>query len=369
MKKREKKETLHKFTTSYHFLPDATRGAVRGLTRSQLADTGTHDLVVNTLHLLISPGHQKIAQLGGMHKFMNWNGYLLSDSGGFQVFSLIHLGKWVGEVDDNGAKFKSPKDGTVHILTPEISIDIQMALGTDIMVVLDDCRKGVTTREEAEVSVENTIKWAKRCKEHFMNNYSDEEREGKLLTAVVQGANFSDLREKCAKELMEIGFDGYNFGGYLLDNQGKLVKEQLKLVAEITPNDKIKYAMGVGKPEDIIECAKLGYKLFDTVLPTRNARHGTLYTSDPKLKVLKIGNANFSEDNTAVDPSCDCELCKYQSRAYLHHLLKNHEMTGMTLATIHNLTYYSKLMRYLNCERFSIEKPNEEIFEDLSTFK
>lgn len=336
------------FGKEFVFLPDATKAAVKGLTNIQLLATGTHSIVVNTLHLLISIGEERIRDLGGVHEFMNWDGTVLSDSGGFQVFSLIHTGKWKGKISEDGAVFRSPIDGSEYVLTPEKSIDMQMSLGSDVLVVLDDCRKAVTTRKEAERSVDLTIRWAERAKNHFIKKYSSVERENKLLSAVVQGANFYDLRYKCANHLVEMGFDGYNFGGYLLDDNGDLVVDQLQVVADNTPEDKFRYGMGVGKPEDIIECAKCGYKVFDTVIPTRNARHGTLYSSDLPDTVLRIGNSEYSTDLKKIDSNCDCELCKNHSRAYLHHLLKQKEMTGMTLATIHNLRYYQRLIEKLN---------------------
>ncbi len=339
---------IRNFGKTVEFLPDATKGAIRGLTGEQLRDTGTKSIVVNTLHLLISLGEEKIRNLGGIHSLINWDGIILSDSGGFQVFSLIHLGRWKGKINENGATFKSPIDGTEYILTPEKSIDFQMALNTDVLVVLDDCQKAVTTREEAEKSIGLTTHWAERAKSHFLSKYSSSERKGKYLIAVVQGANFSDLREKSAKELVSMDFDGYNFGGYVLDDDSKLVVDQLKNVIDNTPDDKFRYAMGVGKPEDIFVCSKLGYTIFDTVLPTRNARHGTLYSSDGENGVLRIGNSVNSMDLNPVDSKCNCELCKNHSRAYLHHLLKQKELTGMSLATIHNLTFYQKLVNFIN---------------------
>lgn len=342
---------LKNFGKTVTFLPDATRGAVRSLTTQQLKDTKTENLVTNTLHLLIYPGPDRIAELGGVHKFMNWDGVMLSDSGGFQVFSLLHTGKWKGEVHDNGAIFKSPRDGTKYELTPESSIDIQMKLDTDILVVLDDCRKASVTREEAEVSVERTLRWAQRSKDQFEKVYGGTKKTGKILTAVVQGGSFLDLREHCAKELTKMNFDGYNFGGYVLNDVGELVKEELKVVYDNTPMDKFNYAMGVGKPEDIFEGAKIGYTVFDTVLPTRNARHGTLYTVYGEVK---ISNAQYANDQSPIDPSCDCEACAKHSRAYVHHMLKIGEATGMTLATIHNLRFYQRLTDVLNENDLSI---------------
>jgi len=341
---------LKDFGKNHIFLPDATRGAVRYLTTKQIRDTGTEGIVVNTLHLLINPGADRIKELGGIHSFMNWNGYVLSDSGGFQVFSLIHSGKWKGKIHKDGAIFKSPRDGTTYELTPEIAIDIQMKIDSDILVVLDDCRKTDLTREEAEESVDRTIKWAKRCRDHFDKEYGGSKKTGKLLTAVVQGANYPDLRAKCAKELVDIGFDGYNFGGFVVNDDGELVLDEMQAVIDNTPDNKFRYAMGVGKPEDIRRAAKIGYTVFDTVLVTRNARHGTLYSSDVKDEILRIGNSKYSNDLKPIDSNCDCEVCKNHSRAYVHHMLKVNEATGKTLATIHNLRYYQRLIDSLSLE-------------------
>lgn len=340
-------KSIAEYTNQYMFLPDATRGAVRFLTTKQLQSTGIEGLVTNTLHLLINYGDKHIAELGGIKKIMNWDGMVLTDSGGFQVFSLIHSGKWKGNVHDDGVVFNSPKDGERYELTPESSIDIQMNIGSDVLVCLDDCRKTDLTREDAEESVRRTIKWAQRCKEHFECIYGGTKKIGKLLTCVVQGANYPDLREYCAKELTKLDFDGYNFGGFVVDEKGDLVLEEMKIVAENTPKDKIKYAMGVGKPEDIRKAAAVGYKWFDTVLVTRNARHGTLYSSDIEDEVLRITKSIYSNDQRPIDSNCDCEVCQNHSRAYIHHLLKIGEATGMTLASIHNLRYYQRLIQGL----------------------
>lgn len=341
---------LKDFGKKYVFMPDATRGAVRFLTTEQLKETGTEAIVTNTLHLLMTPGSKRIEELGGIKKFMNWDGIVLTDSGGFQVFSLIHTGKWKGKVHENGATFKSPLTGDVYELTPETSIDTQMQIGSDILVTLDDCRDTGLTREEAELSVDRTVKWAKRCKDHFENVYGGTKATGKLLSCVVQGANYPDLRKKCAEELTEIGFDGYNFGGFVVDSDGELVLDEMAAVIENTPKDKFKYAMGVGKPEDIRRAAKIGYTVFDTVLVTRNARHGTLYSSDMDDEVLRITNSEYSIDQRPIDSQCDCYTCKNHSRAYVYQMLKVGEATGMTLATIHNLRYYQRLIERMNKE-------------------
>lgn len=339
---------LKDFGKKHIFMPDATRGAVRFLTTDQLKNTGTEALVTNTLHLMISPGAEKIKELGGIKKLMNWDGIVLTDSGGFQVFSLIHSKKWEGKVDENGATFKSPREGNIYTLTPESSIDIQMSIGSDILVTLDDCRKTDLTESEARESVERTVAWAKRCKDHFENEYGGTKETGKLLSCVVQGANYPELRKECAKALVDIGFDGYNFGGFVVDEDGELVLDEMRAVIENTPEDKFKYAMGVGKPEDIRRAAEIGYKVFDTVLVTRNARHGTLYSSDIEDEILRIGNAEYSSDQRPIDSNCDCYTCKNHTRAYVHHMLKAGEATGMTLATIHNLRYYQNLIQGLS---------------------
>ena len=329
----------------YFFMPDATRGAVRYLTTKQLEETGTEAIVTNTLHLLIHPGPDIIHELGGIKKMMGWNGIVFTDSGGFQLFSLLHSKKWEGKVHENGAIFKSPKEGNTYELTPETSIDIQMKIGSDVLVTLDDCRDTNLSRKEAEKSVERTINWALRCKKHFENEFGGSKKTNKRLTCVVQGANYPDLRAFCAKELVKIGFDGYNFGGYVVDSDGQLVVDEMAAVIENIPKDTIKYAMGVGKPEDILKAAKIGFNLFDTVLVTRNARHGTIYTSEG---VLRIKNSEMGLDTKPLDPECNCECCKNYTRAYLHHMLKNGEATALTLLTIHNLTFYQNLIKKLN---------------------
>lgn len=346
-----KKELIENLNNQITFLPDATQGAVRSITTKQLNQTGTKGIVVNTLHLLISPGPVRIQKLGGIHKFMSWDGLVLSDSGGFQVFSLLHTKKWKGKITENGAIFKSPRDGDTHTLTPESVIDIQMKIGADIMVVLDDCRHAAITREEAELSVSNTIKWAERSKRYYEEKYGGSESTGKLLTAVVQGANFRDLREKCAEELMRIGFDGYNFGGYVINPNGNLVVDELKWVYDILPKDHFRYAMGVGKPKDIFEAAQIGYNLFDTVLVTRNARHGSVYSTDlidESDGLLRLKNSKYGLDKFPIDSSCDCEACLNHSRAYIHQMIKVGMVTGITLATIHNLHFYQKFIEVLN---------------------
>jgi queuine tRNA-ribosyltransferase len=335
---------LKDFGKDLIFLPDATKGAVKFLTTQQLKSTDTKGIVVNTLHLLMNLGVEKMEELGGIKKIMNWDGYVLSDSGGFQVYSLIHSKKWKGSIDENGVTFISPKDGSKHILTPESAIDIQLAIGSDILVCLDDCRFSEISKKEAELSVRRTLQWAERCKKHFEGKNL---KSKKLLSCVVQGAGFLDLREMCAKELAKMGFDGYNFGGYVVNKEGELVIDEMEKVMENIPEDKFKYMMGVGKPNDIVKCAEIGYTVFDTVLVTRNARHGSLYSFDEKEEngyLMRICNAKYAKDESPIDSTCDCETCKNHSRAYISYLLKIKEPTGYTLATIHNLRFYQRLI-------------------------
>lgn len=338
---------LNSFGKKPIFLPDATRGAIKFLTTQQLKSTGTEGIVVNTLHLLMNLGVEKLQELGGVKKIMGWDGYVLSDSGGFQVYSLIHSKKWKGSIDEDGVTFISPKDGSKHKLTPESVIDIQLAIGSDVLVCLDDCRFSEISKNQAKLSVKRTLDWAVRCKNYFEKRKKELGFE-KKLSCVVQGAGYLDLREECAKELANIGFDGYNFGGYVVDEKGNLVLDEMQKVIENIPQDKFKYVMGVGKPNDIIKCSELGYTVFDTVLVTRNARHGSLYSFDIEKEedfLLRISNSKYSTDQGPIDSTCDCDTCKNYSRAYVHYLLKIKEPTGYTLATIHNLRFYQRLLK------------------------
>ncbi|MBN2100852.1 tRNA guanosine(34) transglycosylase Tgt [Candidatus Dojkabacteria bacterium] len=320
------------------FMPDATLGTVRSLTTDQIRETKTEMLVVNTFHLFVSHGVEKMRALGGIKNLMNWEGKILSDSGGYQVYSLIHRKKNMGKVTQYGAYFTSPHDGKKYLLTPENSIDMQMALDSDALVVLDDCRSSEISEKEAEESVRMTTIWAKRAKDHYEKHYSNSKKK---ILAVIHGGNYQKLREKSFRELNSMDFDGYCFGGWPIDEKGRLVKEILTFTCSLMPSDKPKYAMGIGTPEDIKKCLNIGYNVFDCVLPTRNARHGLLYVGKDKIRITKD---IYKMDTDPVDSECDCYTCSNYSRAYLHHLFKYKEITGKTLATIHNLRYYSRLM-------------------------
>lgn len=322
-------------------MPDATLGSVRSLTTKQLKETGTKMVVVNTYHLLLSHGPELMKKLGGIKEIMNWDGRVLTDSGGFQVYSLIHQNKNMGKLTQYGVYFRNPDTGEKIDLTPEKSIQMQFAIDSDVMIVLDDCRHSDVSRMEAEQSVKYTLGWAERSKKEFdkLNQNGT-----KKIFAVVQGASFKDLREQCAKSLIEMNFDGYCYGGWPVDSEGNFEDDMLGYVADLLPDDKPKYAMGVGKPEDIRKSIELGYNFFDCVIPTRNARHGLLYTSEGELRISKI---EYKDSLESIDHECDCYTCKNFSRAYIHHLFRSNEITGLTLATIHNLRFYNKLMKQL----------------------
>lgn len=329
------------------FMPDATRATIKTVTSDQIEKAGVRMIVSNTFHLMLRPGADTIRKLGGLHKFMNWDGPILTDSGGFQVFSLIHK-SGLGKITDEGALFKSPIDGTEHLLTPEVSVDVQLALDSDILVALDEPIPTDAPKALNEESVRRTTEWGRRAKEHFLKQ-PEKVRKGKKIFAVVQGALDKKMRKRSMDELGEIGFDGYDYGGWPLDEEANRLDDILAYTAEIMDNSKPKYAMGVGMPEDIVECFKMGYDMFDCVIPTRNARHGSLFVTEgnygeakPGYEILRMNNSEFIEDSKAVDANCDCGLCSNYSRGYLPHLFRVQEPLGSTLATIHNLHFYEK---------------------------
>jgi queuine tRNA-ribosyltransferase len=337
------------------FMPDATRATVKSITSSQIKDAGVRMIVANTFHLMLRPGAATIKKLGGLHKFMNYDGPILTDSGGFQVFSLIHKSK-LGSISDDGALFKSPLDGTEHLMTPEISIDVQLALDSDILVALDEPVATDATKKLNEESVRRTTEWGRRAKEHFLKQ-PEEVRKGKKIFAVVQGAMDKKMRKRSMEELGEIGFDGYDYGGWPLDMEANRLDDILAYTAEIMDKDKPKYAMGVGMPEDITACFKMGYNMFDCVIPTRNARHGFLFVTTDNggeekegYEILRINNSKFIEDAGPIDKNCECYACKNYSRGYLSHLFRVSEPLAGTLATIHNLYFYEEWTNALSLD-------------------
>jgi queuine tRNA-ribosyltransferase len=349
--------TLHGDIATPAFLPDATYGAVKMLSFRDIKNVGINQILSTTLHLHINPGDKYIKRMGGMHKFFGWDRPILTDSGGWQVFSLIHQsGK--GKVSEKGAEFIMPGNGEKHLLTPEESINIQANLKSDIFVVLDDPIIGSATKKDNRYSVDITVNWAKRAKEEFYKRYQLDDKKFEnvkkhkrpLLFCVVQGGNYKELRKECAERLIEIGFDGFGYGGILLKDDVVTTRDMLKYFAELIPPYKIRYGMGVGRPEDVEFCLKDGYDLFDCVVPTRNGRHGQCYTS---FGSINLKSSKYKYDNQPIDKLCDCEACNlrkqpYSSRAYLHNLFRVKEVSAMRLCSIHNLKYYAKMMDLSN---------------------
>ncbi|OGG87630.1 hypothetical protein A3B87_00750 [Candidatus Kuenenbacteria bacterium RIFCSPHIGHO2_02_FULL_39_13] len=350
------------------FMPDATQGAVKLIESEKIKTIGVPAMVVNTLHLYLQPGLKIIQKAGGIHQFMNWQGPLLSDSGGYQVFSLIYKTKGrAGKVYEDKVVFRSPIDGSRHELTPEKSIQIQFALGTDMMVCLDDVRPNDTDRREAEASVERTIKWARRCKREFEKQVRSHKPKVKsyhppLLFGVVQGGIFPDLRRECAKELVKIGFDGLGYGARPIDENGKFLEEVLTATTAAIPENYLRFALGVGTPEDVIRFARLGWDMFDCVIPTREGRHGRLYQSQKSkipaspagrksqnfgkdfYRILNITNAKFAMDFSPINADSKLPELREHSKAYLHHLFKVSEPLGQRLASLNNLEFYNNLI-------------------------
>jgi len=339
------------------YMPDATRGFIKLTDNSEIIQTGTEALVVNTFHLYLQPGLKIIAKAGGLHKFMNWSGPLLSDSGGFQVFSLIHKNPKMGTIEDDKVIFKSPLDGSRHELTPEKSIQIQFILGVDMMVCLDDCPPNEFSRQNLETAVARTINWAKRAKIEYLKQIKKRKLSGAnrpLLFAVIQGGAEIDLREYCTKELVKIGFDGYGFGARPIDARGNFLEEVLQKTANFIPKDALRFALGIGTPEDIIRCAKMGWDMFDCVIPTREGRHGKLFFFDRvngntninlNHSSININNSRFASDFTAINKNSKISELKLHSRAYLYHLFKLHELLGQKLASLNNLEFYQNLLK------------------------
>lgn len=343
------------------FFPDGTYGIVKCVDNRDLEEARINGLVMNSYHLLSKPGIGILKCIGGLNNFTGWSHPILTDSGGFQVFSLIKTNPKYGEIRSNEIIFRPDGGKDKIIFTPERCIQEQFNYASDIIMCLDYCTSPEDTYEENEFSVEVTIKWAKRCKEEYENQLKmrkipNDKRP--LLFGIIQGGNFKNLRKKCAEELIKIGFDGFGFGGYPVDKDGKLILDILEYTASLMPDDKIKYAMGLGKPDGIIECYKMGYNLFDCVIPTRDARHNRLYVFDEfdgtnlSYSTYYILDDIHSKEKAPISTDCDCYACKNHSRSYLYHLLKVGENTGYRLATIHNLRFYSRLMEKLQrkCE-------------------
>jgi queuine tRNA-ribosyltransferase len=396
------------------FLPIATKGAVKNLAPEELRELGAEIVLGNTYHLWLRPGERLVKRAGGLHRFMNWDGPILTDSGGYQVFSLAGKRKsrrgltstavevrprfGAVKISEKGVEFRDPVDGKKYFMSPEKSIEIQLALGSDIIMVLDECPPYPCSREYARKSLERSTRWAKRCKEYFDNKISNFEfrtlptgrqvsklipnsksKKNKkipdtkyqiqntkrpLLFGIIQGSVYKNLRQESARQLLELGFDGYAIGGVAVGEPREKMRDVLKWVLPMLPEDKPRYLMGLGRPEEIVFAVENGVDMFDCVIPTRNARHGSLFvwrtpparrTSDhfplsregKFYNTLNITNEKFKKDFSPIDRNCDCYTCKNFTRAYLRHLFSVEEPLAGRLASIHNLKFYLDLMKSL----------------------
>ena len=329
--------TPHGTVETPAFMPVGTAATVKGLTQEQLEHLGAEIVLANTYHLYLRPGHQRIRELGGLHAFMAWPRAILTDSGGYQVFSLADLRR----VTDEGVLFRSHLDGSEHFLTPENAVEIQAALRSDIAMVLDECIEYPASHERARHAAARTLDWARRSQQRF-GEIGDPEQQA--LFAIVQGGTYSDLRRENAARLVELDFPGYAIGGLAVGEPHALTCEITSLVTADLPAAKPRYLMGVGRPEDLADYVAAGVDLMDCVLPTRNARNGYLFTH---RGVLHIKNARYADDPRPVDEACGCAVCRRYSRAYLRHLFLANEILAAVLNTTHNLHFYLDLMRRL----------------------
>jgi len=318
-------------------MPVGTYGSVKSVTPEEVSQSGADIILGNTFHLMLRPGTEIVRQHGGLHEFMHWSGPILTDSGGFQVFSLAAMRK----LGEEGVKFRSPVDGDEVFLTPEKSMEVQHDLNADIAMIFDECTPYPVTEEVARESMELSLRWAGRSRNHFDSLKEKEPERGEALFGIVQGGVFDSLRKESLAGLQEIGFDGYAIGGLAV---GESESERIDVLDNLMPDipaDSPRYLMGVGTPVDIADAVSRGVDMFDCVMPTRHARTGHLFTS---RGTVKIRNARYTDDTGPLDPDCDCYTCQHYSLAYLRHLEKCGEMLGPRLGTIHNLHYYQKLM-------------------------
>lgn len=325
-------QTPHGIINTPVFMPVGTYATVKTCAPYELEALGAEIILGNAYHLYLRPGHNTVKKAGGLHNFMSWKRPMLTDSGGFQVFSLGEN----RELSEEGALFKSVIDGSKHFFSPERAIEIQNAIGADIIMNFDECTPYPCEYEYAKYSMELTSRWAKRCKEAHKGD--------QLLFGIVQGSTYHDLRKKSAEDMIEIGFDGYALGGLSVGEDKEIMYNMIGYTVPILPKDKPHYLMGVGTPENIVEAVSLGIDMFDCVMPTRNARNGSLFTSEG---MVKIKNAKYKRDFTPLDPKCQCYTCKNFTRAYLRHLYMVNEILAHRLHTLHNLHFYLSLMRGL----------------------
>ncbi len=328
-------KTAHGEIQTPIFMPVGTQATVKTLTPEELLAAKSQIILGNTYHLYLRPGDDLIREAGGLHKFMGWEKPILTDSGGFQVFSLSELRK----LRDDGAVFQSHIDGSYHTFTPQSVVDIQRNLGSDIMMVFDECAPYPCTFEEAEKAHQRTLRWAERAREHFEK--SPEIHNPQIQFAIVQGSTYPELRKQSAESLVQLDFPGYAIGG-LAVGEPKVSREEITdFCTDILPIQKPRYLMGVGKPEDIVEAIHLGVDMFDCVIPTRNGRKGTVYTDSGKMIVK---NSSFKSDFVPIEENCDCYACRNFSRGYIRHLFQADEILGLRMATLHNIHFYLRLV-------------------------
>jgi queuine tRNA-ribosyltransferase len=322
--------TAHGVVETPAFMPVGTQGTVKAVLPRDLKDLGCQILLANTYHLYLRPGAELIRELGGLHRFMGWAGPILTDSGGYQVLSLAAMRK----ISEEGARFQSHLDGSAHLLTPEKAVQIQEALGSDIAMVLDECIPHDATREYVQDSTARTIRWAER-------SLAAKTQKDQLMFGIIQGGMHKDLRQSCVEQMSRMPFDGFAAGGLGVGEGEELLYAISGFTAGLLPQDRPRYLMGVGRPEDILRAVIAGFDMFDCVVPTRNARNGTLFTSQGKLSIKR---AEFARDSRPLDESCECYCCKHFSRAYLRHLFVSGEILASQLNSLHNLYFYHRLM-------------------------
>jgi queuine tRNA-ribosyltransferase len=342
-KDKDTKARLAKLTTIHGeidtpcFMPVGTQATVKTVSPSELESAGAKIILANAYHVFLRPGLEVIKKANGLHKFMSWNKPVLTDSGGYQIFSLALLRK----ITDEGASFQSHIDGCKHFLTPESVIEIQSVLGSDIMMPLDECVHYPCAKDHARVAMLRTVDWAKRSNSSFILHPPSSSGNKQLLFGIVQGATYEDLRKECAERLIEIGFDGFAIGGVSVGEPNNLGFNIASFTADLLPSNLPRYLMGVGMPEDILNAVEAGIDMFDCVIPTRYGRNGTAFTS---LGKLTIRNAPYIEDFGPLDPECDCYACTNFSRSYLRHLFNTGEILGLRLVSLHNIHFYLEMM-------------------------
>jgi len=332
--------TPHGTVETPFFMPVGTQASVKALTQEALEELGAEIILANTYHLYLRPGHELVRKLGGLHQFMSWPRAILTDSGGYQVFSLSELRK----MTDEGVRFRSHLDGSEHLLTPEKAAEIQLALGSDVAMVLDECIETPAPREKAEAALKRTTEWAKRARAYFLEQAANNGDLPQWQFGIVQGATFADLRRESARQLLDLDFPGYAVGGLAVGEPHETTCEMTAEVTALLPKDRLRYLMGVGRPEQIADYVALGIDMMDCVLPTRAARHACLYTSEGRVL---IKNARYAQDRRPIDAKCACSVCRRYSRAYLRHLFAAGELTAAILATHHNVHFYLDIMRQI----------------------